>query len=558
MEEREKDSTLILKKKLSPSRFLFMEYWKCGDEVLYTPEFHRRWFSTGERNDCESVVGLFCMKCGAFREYSDEEFRQLLKSDAKAEKTCTCGNCWQDVDRIKNTNGNNRAVLNKMIPAAVSITEKDDKIRVSAAFEIWGFNAKARKPYVLNKVKNTVVINTATKQAYQLPLLLDGKKLNTTTRNLAFSQIYEMYPMNEIFVDEPELMKTLLEAYAAHVPEVDRSLKDLHDLVAWNHLRDLYPMFNEIGCLNQMVKYSLIRAWRLIRRRYVKDSGTFPHYLYRGCEKVASKSIKKILYRYPEQRWTLKFLYHELGMANIDILRNILADRAGLGMSNALEFYFDFSKEEKEGVRQLISLCSEAGMTDKQKAEFFFSEDVDWMDLRDTARMLVTMSVNSGELLDCRDVKEFHNKLIRLWRFQSNRALYERYSMPVQYSESINKLEGHCEGADFHIIRKPLDLEYVGEKFHNCVGGYMRSVADGKSIIVEMDIGGKPSACIELDSSGRQCYQAYAACNVPLKDEPARIFDAWAGKHRIQRGCVKPPQQFDFLFEDFGADYAPF
>ena len=197
-------------------------------------------------------------------------------------------------------------------------------------------------------------------------------------------------------------------------------------------------------------------------------------------------------------------------------------------------------------------------MTDKQKAEFFFSEDVDRMDLRDTARMLVTMSVNSGELHDCRDVKEFHNKLIRLWRFQSNRALYERYSMPVQYSESINKLEGHCEGADFRIIRKPLDLEYVGEKFHNCVGGYMRSVADGKSIIVEMDIGGKPSACIELDSSGRQCYQAYAACNVPLKDEPARIFDAWAGKHRIQRGCVKPPQQFDFLFEDFGADYAPF
>ena len=50
-----------------------------------------------------------------------------------------------------------------------------------------------------------------------------------------------------------------------------------------------------------------------------------------------------------------------------------------------------------------------------------------------------------------------------------------------------------------------------------------------------------PSACIELDGSGKYCYQAYAACNKPLSDEAAEVFGLWVDQNKIE---LNHPHEF--------------
>jgi hypothetical protein len=146
---------------------------------------------------------------------------------------------------------------------------------------------------------------------------------------------------------------------------------------------------------------------------------------------------------------------------------------------------------------------------------------------------------------------------------EKNKSKFERYSNEVKYDQKINRLEGHYGTGDFIIIRKPWDLQELGKKYHNCVASYMDAVKDKRSIIVSMQIDGKPSACIELDGTGKYCYQAYAACNRPMSESAARNFQEWTDKYNIEYDVILPDNGHRPIYDlddfyDYDDDFIPF
>lgn len=65
------------------------------------------------------------------------------------------------------------------------------------------------------------------------------------------------------------------------------------------------------------------------------------------------------------------------------------------------------------------------------------------------------------------------------------------------------------------VAKSQKELLAQGRRFHNCVGNgiYGRAVAVGDAIIVIVNEGGKPAACIEIRRDGWKVRQCYAPGN---------------------------------------------
>ena len=480
-----------------------------------------------ERESYTEKKSFYCLKCRKFKEVDSKDFYPR-----KTVNICSCGEKEPVAHR-------GRPDPFDAYPHRLNITEKDDKIRIALTLKDWRLNEKAGKPYV-HRIVITFVINTATKQAYKLPTIIRGKRLeNDGVKNIAFTGSEELILANRVFKNDPEAMTALLKIYAKHVPDVDPGISDLRELIDYNHLRKLYRLFPGYDRENSLNMDLEISAWRKLRRRYKQNPETFPKYLYYGCKKAATKSIKKLLYRYPEHKWTLQFLYTDLGITNVDILRSQMSERRTAAAKAALEYKFGF-RELTEDMKPLLDACN-AVLTDSEKVRFLFKAETAPHILRDTGRMMKQLDLGAEELRHYENVEALHDGLIELSEKIRNKKRFEKYSTPLEYSERINRLERKVENAEFRIIRIPWELQALGRKFHNCVGSYMSAVQSGRSIILEMEMHGKPSACIELDGSGKYCYQAYAACNKPLSDEAAEVFGLWVDQNKIE---LNHPHEF--------------
>ena len=510
--------------------------------------------------DLEEVYGIYCLKCGTLHEYSKKEYAKATKDYRKIggdvtlktktnKQRCKC--CKEiPMKRIVSVNGSassrrlQRESVWQSVPKAITIAEKGERINISVICRNWGFNAKAEKPY-LRDFQVTVVINTALGQTYIMPAKWANKPVFVDNECIRTASLFNnefLNFINDAFFkdDDGMLMSVLTKALKAARPEIKGEIKDLVSLARANFLGELYELSPEAG--EGRLYYDTAATWITLKRRYKKDPSTFHKYLTHGCKAVATKSIRRILYKYPEQKWTLRFLYKFLGITDPNILRTLLEDRNGCAASTADYFQSILvgpgRRASERQIRHLSDALSEAGLTDKQKAAFLLSDDIRIHNLCDGARMyeMYEDSVSTEELLRFKSVEELHDHLADLNIKLKDRARWDRYHEEISYDEDILALEGQIDNADFRIIKSPWDLRDLGRRFHNCVGTYMEDVKQRRSIIVEMLLNGKPAACIELDGDGDVCSQAFSQCNQRLEGDAAEKFNAWTKKHHITIG----------------------
>lgn len=440
---------------------------------------------------------------------------------------------------MKNSNS-----IRYAIPQKLSIrTDERGRILISTISGNWKLNAKAQKPYHRD-FQITVVVNTASGMTYVMPAMWRGKPVfpgeeKPQTSALAYNMILE-YISEKFFEKDEEAMKALREEFLRLRPATaDGKINSLVDLARANYLDELCPYFhNEKSYLGYAEEY----MWKHLRRRQRKDPATFPAYLTHGCRKVATKSIKKIIYKQPEHKWTLLFLYKALGITNPDVLRSLLTVKAKQTAETA-RYWLRGGTRTKKQIRSLADTLSAVGMSDKQKAEFIFpGENLSYYNISDSARMLeIHENLTSEQIRTCRNIRELHDALVAIDNENRDKALMERYSAEVTYDSRIIALEETCENAEFRIMRRPWDQKSLGEKLHNCLrhGLYMEAAKEKRSIIIEMLLNGKTAASIELDGKGKLCRQAFAACNNPLQGDAKELFGQWAEKHGINTETAK-------------------
>lgn len=564
------------KKKDEEVRELFRKYYGPPDALL-TMDFYRK---KGEPNgdpitfmktvrdeacsdEYDEYTGVYCLKCGEYHEYNLKELSHKAAMEGYSSlpgyvwdmAPCSCGTVLRDRDRVDSNISSAKRKYSRQsmwmaFPYRIKITEKGDKVRIAATAKNYYLNPKAKKPYT-RKFTVTAVINAATGQSYTMPAVGDGKVLFTEhdyIRNATLSSPHDAGDL--AFIDRtflskyPDVKAQLKRLLAEKITGFDAAsafsdeTMSLGDIVDVNYLRGLYAVYPGREDRGYMNLSDRCEAWRRLRRRYHKNAKTFPRYLYWGCSDVATKSIRKTLYRHPEQKWTLYFLRHSLGITNIDVIRSVLQDRG----NKAFELAMDLSSKvdhfrlrtDIDDANVLIRKIAESSLSDKDKIAYLLSCDADFTDLRDAARMMRLYDVPDEKILEHRNVIDLHNDL--MWTGSENMsAVYEKYSKPVKYGKNVDKLEGKCGKAEFKVMRVPFDLDKLHKRFHNCVHTYKYSMYEGESIIIEMTLNGKPAACIELDGTAKHCRQAFAACNKELEGEAAEAFDAWSGKHRIDR-----------------------
>lgn len=512
--------TIFEKEYALPDVKLFMYYMKDGSgRVVYPREY--RQMPEEEFKKCKSIVGIYCLKCGEYHETQDEigDIRDV---------ECKCGKLRRlDETNSICTNGNPKALYARLadaFPLKLKITEKGEKIRIAATFQGWFINAKAKKPYS-KTFTTTLVMNTETGQSYCMPGVSKGKVVcgYPHITNVSFEARTPIVDriQGAFFDADKEAEKALAEVFAQHCPGY--KVTELREMFHANFMRDLY------GYLPESYDFTSMVLWKRLRKRYRQDSETFCRYLYRGCTKVATKSIKRILYKHPEKKWMLKVLYQKLGITDPNILKRCLEKPDADDISAYV--YFHVWESDRRAEDRLFEACR--SMSDLKKEAFFLKED-DWFTVRDAARMYAALEDKSVDPCDYGSVREFHDALIEKRFCEQNRKMWENYNKEISYSERINSLEGDFEGAEFRLMRKPWDLKELGKLYHNCVGTYMSSMFANRSVILSMLIDKKPSACIELDGTGRYCFQAYAACNKPLSEEAERVFELWKEANKIE------------------------
>lgn len=553
VKERKAREVLLKKEYDTEEQFLAMHYLRDKEtgEVMYEAKY------TGQDTP-EEIFGVYCLKCGHLHEYSEPEYNKMSiafreKGSNKTLKPCKCGRKaqWED---ISITNGGahemklHRSMWNA-VPKSITLAKRDGQITISVTCRNWKFNAKASKPYCRD-FQITAIVNTALGQTYIMPaqwngknVFMDGKDHIDHIRTASFNSNDVMHFINNNFFekDDGTLVKVLREELAKDRPEIKGECRNLVDIIRANFLGELYQVFPKMG--SKELKYDAAKRWRTLKRRYKKDPVTFPKYLTHGCTEVATKSVRKVLYKYPEQKWTLRFLYKNLGIKDPNILRAYLEDREGNAAKCANYFHRLREPVRKEvQIRRLADALSEAGLTDKQKAAFFLSGSIRFHNISDGAKMygMYKKHVSTEDLLRYKSVEELHDSLAELGLKLRDRAMWDRYHEEIVYDEKILDIEGPIDNANFRIIKAPWDLRQLGKRFHNCVGSYMEDVKQGNSIIVEMLLNGKSAACIELDGEGKTCCQAFGSCNTRLDGDAAERFNEWIQRHGIKPGRMVP------------------
>ena len=545
-----------------PDKMLSMYFARVketGKALYYTePEM-----DSLSEEDADDRVGIFCLKCWEYHEYPANGFW------THHEKTplCSCGKTFRQrtvegVNAGSSQRNDPSYNLSRSEPYRLFISERDGKVFVDATCKTWHLNVKAQKPFS-KRFTIRIIMNTATGQSYYKAPMKNGKAVfvgGDFIKNATFSYAPELCTANKFFATDSEELAELKKVLGKNTRACEHaeSLIEAIDMLYMGDLYDRLPLLAKKAhrlCSEDMLPY------RKLRRRNHKDSGTFPRYLYWGCSKVATKSVRKVLYKYPEQKWTLRLLYKELGIENIDLIRSVLEDRESVFRDAALDFGYD-----SKAYTTLMRFIRDTGMSDKEKLAFI--QEGDRTVVRDAARLLEDIDIDlasvSADIRRCSSVFELHDLLLEVDTRTRNKAMWERYSKSLTYPKAINAVEGPLGAANFEIIRRPWDLKALGDRFHNCVRSYMEDVVCRRSIIVEMRLKGSPAACIELDGSGKLCRQAYAACNRHLEGPAEEAFNAWAEKHHIRMGTDGEPHRAywaepipPFVFDGGYAD-APF
>lgn len=547
-----------------PGIRLSMRYLMRKDTDERTPLYVAEAYRRPAESETELMIGVFCTKCGEFHEYPEEI---LGKADRENRSilSCGCGNLFSERDCFNvNCSALTRRTSTRIhdaFPVKLEITEHDDSLHISVVGRNYYLNPKAMKPYS-TVFQITVVINVSSGQTYIMPAQNRGKKVFAdiqTIRNASFSYNPILLRISKTFFEpDPEAMAALERAFKRLAPVVKSELGSLMEVAYANFLKELYdlrPKEDRDLFYGEPVGFIYRDSFKKLRARYKKNPDTFPKYLYYGCGKVATKSIRKTLYARPDLKWRLRFLHKTLGISNVDILREYMTDEKDY-LDGIIWDWQQFA-DRTHMVANLANACRNAGMTDRKIAEFFISREVSFYILRDTARMYDICPITAEELKTCRTMHELHNVLVEFEMLHKDQLLYKQYGTEVSYDETIYALEGQYSGAEFTVIKRPLELRALGRRFHNCVGSYMEDVKRRRSVIVEMTIGSKPAACIELDSSGNICRQAFASCNQPLEGAASDSFSAWTQEHHIKFGGDSYPRANRFqnvapAFDDYG------
>jgi len=557
---------LLYKKEYGyPDVRLSMRYLMRKDTDERTPLYVAEAYRRPEEAETEMMTGVFCTKCGEFHEYSEDV---LVKAERENRSVLTCG-CGDPFSERNCFNVNCSALtrrtsarIHDAFPVKLEITEHGDSIHLSVVGRNYYLNPKAMKPYS-TVFQITVVINVSSGQTYIMPAQNRGKKVFAdiqAIRRASFSYNPIIMRISKTFLEaDPEAMNALEKAFKRLTPAVKSELGSLMEVAYANFLKELYDLRpkedHDRFYGEPPVGYIYSDSYKKLRARYRKDPYTFPKYLYYGCGKVATKSIRKILYARPVLKWRLRFLHKTLGISNVDIIREYLTDETDY-IDNLIYEWQQFADREHM-VANLATACRNAGMSDRKIAELFISREVSFYILRDTARMYDLCPITAEELKACRTMTELHNVLVEIELLNKDKLIYKQYGTEVSYDETIYALEGEYGGAEFTVIKQPLELRALGRRFHNCVGSYMEDVKRKQSVIVEMTIGNKPAGCIELDPSGSSCRQAFAACNKPLEGVASDSFNAWTKKHNIKFDGQQYPRANHFenvvpAFDDFG------
>ena len=521
--------TLFLKFYPWPDIVLDMEYYVRKDST----EREVRTFTSLAKEDgvdwekYDRRVGLFCMKCGTFAEYKTEDvygkWRDL--------EICKCGTKLNDRSCYSSNEPSYKrrdsGVMWRAFPYKVKISEKDDKIRIVVVSKNWYLNPVAMKPYA-EKFTATVVINTKTGQSYCMSAVNDGKPvfsdndrvLNASVRSPHGGYSEFDYIDEQIVQKDPEVLDELNKILCERIPGMNAPASTLREIADINYFRGLYgiyPGYPERYAYWEHKDY-FTAMWRKLRKRYVKNEETFYRYLYWGCSDVATKSIKKILFKDPEMKWKLYFFHKQLGISNIDLLRSLLAVKHDVSEEVAFACMLrrrDSNPDRQKKLEEMIHVLKTSGKPDKWKISYLLTGEDSVMYLLDSAKMLSLCQLPADEILKYKNIRICHDALTEY----EIAARDERYSREKEYGEEISALEDQAENVSFRVIRVPMDLIDLHEKFHNCVHTYMDNICSGSSIILEMVLNGNPAACIELDRFGRNCIQAYAACNKELKGD---------------------------------------
>lgn len=487
--------------------------------------------------DWEEVLGIYCMKCGAYHELEYKPGEDVYECPC-------CGNVRKPI------NANGRASDMKLsqsmweaLPLKLSIAETETHINVSCILRNLKLNPMARKSYHRD-FQITIAINTKTGQTYAMPAQWKNKKVfldmdRLKTSSFAFAP--DVFLLDKlVFKKDRQAMLAISSALSKKRPELQGEYHSLCAATRANFLGGLYRCFpDESGTLG----YDTADMWMRLKRRYKKNPDTFHKYLVHGCKAVATKSVRKVLYEFPEQKWTLRTLYRVLGFTDPNILRSLLSDRKGSAALTASYLQYDvyYKSEQYPQLQRLMAALRAQGKSDKDLAAFLFGgEGSRYHYLTDAARMYDLYGLSDEELKRCRNLTELHDTLAGIDAARRQTALYTKYNVEVKYEQNINDLEETVGDAEFKLIRVPWDLNELSKRFHNCVHSYKADLLYKKSVIVEMLLNGKSSACIELTGDGKTCSQAFAACNQPLENDAFDRFEAWTKRHSIKMGKIIP------------------
>ena len=549
--EQQEEPAVLFRKTYpeNPDVLLYMEYYLKKDSteriVKYLPDIHRK-TSPEEVEQYDHYYGFYCLRCGEFHEFKTEDETETFYDMFDDMTICQCGipfgfrhTCSAN---MSNRGRRGTAGMWRGIPEKVSITEKDSKIRIAATSKVYFIDPRKKTVYS-SRFTITPIINTATGQTYYMSAVNRGEQVFTKELMLRNVSIVakgvgygEFDYVNKRFVeDDPDVRGALNKILNDRIPEIEVHACSLREMADINYFRDLYRLYPGMP-EDDFYGYYFRYIWRMLRKRYCKNKATFPKYLYWGCSDVATKSIKKILYKYPERKWTLYFLRRCLGVTNIDVLRNTLK-KEDVAIHRLSCNYLIKPKHPEEGLYEKIDgilfSVRTSGKTDQEKIDFIFSGLNAVMNLFDTARMLRDAGLPAEEILKYHDTKDCHDTLIAYRKEIRNRKIWEHLHKPIEYEEEINRIEEENDEFSFKIIRIPFELEEMQKRFHNCVNTYKTKIIERRSIILEMTLHGDPAVCIELSGSGRTCYQAYGPCNEWINGEKREIFMKWADKHHI-------------------------
>ena len=232
-----------------------------------------------ETDEYEYIHGVYCIKCGALKEYTEEEFNKLRFSPSF--NPCGCSDT--SFPELIEGNGSAQSMKKSQsiweaIPRKLSIrTDEKGRILISTVSRNWKLNAKAQKPYHRDS-QITVVVNTVSGLTYVLPAMWRGMPVfpgeeKPQTAVLAHNMILA-YISKKYFENDKSAMRALRDEFLRLRP--DATGGDIDSLIALaraNYLGELYPYFHS-NPDKPYLGISEVYEWTHLRRRLKKDKKT--------------------------------------------------------------------------------------------------------------------------------------------------------------------------------------------------------------------------------------------------------------------------------------------